>query len=136
MRFRSFGYQRTEAMTQYGPRGSIEPVAVRQHYLEDTMNKLTVAAGWAAAVLMAANMAWAAPKPADAAGPSKSANVTGKIQSVDVVNEVVTLDSGKYYMIPPAIKLDGFKAGDQVTISVDKDAQGNGTNRANALTKN
>ncbi len=99
------------------------------------MNKLTVATSWGVAVFMAATMAWAAPKPADAAGASKSSNVTGKIQSVDVVNDVVTLDSGKYYMIPPAIKLDGFKAGDQVTLSVDKDPQGNGTNRANAITK-
>jgi Cu/Ag efflux protein CusF len=99
------------------------------------MNKLTVATSWAVAAFMTANMAWAAPKPAEATGASKSSNVTGKILSVDVVNEVVTLEGGKYYMIPPAIKLDGFKAGDQVTISVDKDSEGNGTNRANALNK-
>jgi Cu/Ag efflux protein CusF len=116
-------------------RGLIKPVLVRQHHLEDNMNKLTVATSWAMAVLMVTNMAWAAPKSADATGVSKASDVTGKIHSIDIVNEVVTLESGKYYMIPPAIKLDGFKAGDQITISVDKDSQGNGTNRANALTK-
>jgi hypothetical protein len=72
---------------------------------------------------VAASVAWAAPE------------VTGKIHSVDVVNDVVTLESGKYYLIPPAIKPDGLKAGDQVTMSVDNDQQGNGTNRAETLTK-
>lgn len=96
------------------------------------MNKLTIAATGAVALCLAANTVFAAtPKAASAPAASKSADVTGKIRSVDVVNNVVTLESGVFYQIPAAVKLDGFKAGDQVTISLAP----NETHEAKAITK-
>jgi hypothetical protein len=51
-------------------------------------------------------------------------NVSGKILRVDPANQTVTLADGQYYMVPATIKLDGFKTGDQVTMSVEKDQYG------------
>jgi hypothetical protein len=82
-------------------------------HLEDDMNRRAVAASWAMAVFMAAGTALAAPS-----------NVSGKILRVDVANDTVTLADGQYYIVPPTIKLDGFKTGDQITMSVDKDQYG------------
>jgi hypothetical protein len=90
------------------------------------MNKPVFVTGWVVAVVMATSLAWAAaaPKPSAATGTTKPTEVTGKIRSVDVVNEVVKLEDGQFYLVPPSIKLDGLKAGDQVTLSGDKDQYG------------
>ena len=88
------------------------------------MKRVAVAASTVAAVVMATGLAWAAPaKPAPAAAAPTS-DVSGKILRVDPANQTVTLDSGQYYMVPASIKLDGFKTGDQVTMSVEKDQYG------------
>jgi hypothetical protein len=94
------------------------------------MKKLTMTGG-AVAICLVASMASAATPKAAAPAAAKSADVTGKIRSVDVVNDVVTLESGVFYQLPAAIKLDGFKAGDQVTISPAP----NETHEAKSITK-
>lgn len=75
-------------------------------------NKLKLATGWGLAVFLAATTAWA-----------QSANVTGKVHTVDIVNRSVTLADGRYYLFPLEIKLEDLKEGDQVTIVVDSDAK-------------
>ena len=84
------------------------------------MKKLSVSASWAMAALMAANMAWAAADPA----PAAPLQVTGKVHAVDVVNQVIKMDGGQYYVVPASINLTELKEGDQVTLSGDKDANG------------
>jgi len=86
---------------------------VQKHHVEDDMKRRTIAMSSVVAMVMAAGAALAAPT-----------NVNGKILRVDPANQTVTLDGGQYYMVPANIKLDGFKTGDQVTMSVEKDQYG------------
>ncbi len=82
--------------------------------------KLSVVACWAMAALVTANMAWAAADPA----PAAPMQVTGKVHAVDVVNQVIKMDGGQYYVVPASINLADIKEGDQLVLSGEKDATG------------
>ena len=90
------------------------------------VKKFGAAAGWAATMLLAANMAWgaAAPAPSSTPAPSKPLEVTGKIRAVDVVNQVIKLENGQFFLVPSSINLSDLKAGDQIILSGDKDQYG------------
>jgi hypothetical protein len=83
-----------------------------------------------AAVILAASTAFAAAAPAKASAkaPAKAAaattSINGKLLRVDVANHTVTTVDGQYYLVPQDINLDGFKAGDQISMSVEKDQYG------------
>lgn len=84
------------------------------------MIKLPVLAAWAMAALVAANLAWAAADPA----PAAPAQVTGKVHAVDVVNQVIKMEGGQYYVVPASVNLTEIKEGDQVVLSGEKDSTG------------
>ena len=107
------------------------------------MNRRALIIGSAAAVFLAAGTAMAAPatstpaKGSGKAAPTKvnakatadsakagPSNVSGKVLRIDVANRTVTLADGQYYNVPSAVNIDGVKAGDQVTMSVDKNQYG------------
>jgi Cu/Ag efflux protein CusF len=46
-----------------------------------------------------------------------AADATGKIKSLDMTKDVVTLDNGSSYMAPKTVKLSDFKVGQKVTVS-------------------
>jgi Cu/Ag efflux protein CusF len=46
-----------------------------------------------------------------------AADATGKIKSLDMSKDVVTLDNGSSYMAPKTVKLSDFKVGQKVTVS-------------------
>jgi hypothetical protein len=86
--------------------------------------KLAVATAWVAATLLAANAAWAAADPAPPAPTPAPIQVTGKIHAIDVVNLVIKMEGGQYYVVPSSIKLTDFKEGDQIVLSGEKDSLG------------
>ena len=90
------------------------------------VKKLSIAAGWAATVLVAANMAWAAaaPTPSDATGTPKPLEITAKIRAIDVVNQVIKLENGQFFLVPASINLSEFKEGDQIIVSGANDQYG------------
>ena len=49
-----------------------------------------------------------------------AADATGKIKSVDMTKDMVTLDNGSSYMAPKSVKLSDFKVGQKVTVSYSK----------------
>ncbi len=49
-----------------------------------------------------------------------AADATGKIKSVDMTKDMVTLDNGSSYMAPKTMKLSDFKVGQKVTVSYSK----------------
>jgi Cu/Ag efflux protein CusF len=49
-----------------------------------------------------------------------AAEATGKIKSVDMTKDMVTLDNGSTYMAPKSTKLSDFKVGEKVTVSYTK----------------
>jgi len=55
-----------------------------------------------------------------AASVAYAANATGKIKSLDMTKDMVTLDSGSSYMAPKGVKLSNFKVGERVTVSYTK----------------
>jgi len=55
-----------------------------------------------------------------AASAAYAANATGKIKSLDMTKDTVTLDSGSSYMAPKSVKLSNFKVGEKVTVSYTK----------------
>ena len=55
-----------------------------------------------------------------AASVAYAADATGKIKSLDMTKDVVTLDSGSSYMVPKSVKLSNFKVGEKVTVSYTK----------------
>jgi len=55
-----------------------------------------------------------------AASVAYAANATGKIKSLDMTKDMVTLDSGSSYMAPKGVKLSSFKVGERVTVSYTK----------------
>jgi len=55
-----------------------------------------------------------------AASVAYAANATGKIKSLDMTKDMVTLDSGSSYMAPKGVKLSNFKVGEKVTVSYTK----------------
>ena len=64
-------------------------------------------AALAAALLSAASVAYAA-------------DATGKIKSLDMSKDMITLDNGSSYMAPKSVKLSDFKVGEKVTVSYTK----------------
>jgi Cu/Ag efflux protein CusF len=55
-----------------------------------------------------------------AASVAYAADATGKIKSLDMTKDMVTLDSGSSYMAPKGMKLSNFKVGEKVTVSYTK----------------
>ena len=55
-----------------------------------------------------------------AASIAYAADATGKIKSLDMTKDMVTLDSGSSYMAPKSVKLSNFKVGEKVTVSYTK----------------
>ncbi len=55
-----------------------------------------------------------------AASVAYAADATGKIKSLDMTKDMVTLDNGSSYMAPKSVKLSDFKAGQRVTVSYTK----------------
>ncbi len=55
-----------------------------------------------------------------AASVAYAANATGKIKSLDMAKDRVTLDSGSSYMALKGVKLSNFKVGEKVTVSYTK----------------
>ena len=55
-----------------------------------------------------------------AASVAYAANATGKIKSIDMTKDMVTLDSGSSYMAPKSVKLSNFKVGEKVTVNYTK----------------
>ena len=49
-----------------------------------------------------------------------AADATGKIKSLDMTKNVVTLDNGSTYIAPKSMKLSDFKVGEKVTVSYTK----------------
>ncbi|HEY6521864.1 MAG TPA: DUF1344 domain-containing protein [Roseiarcus sp.] len=49
-----------------------------------------------------------------------AADATGKIKSLDMTKDIVTLDNGSNYMAPKSVKLSAFKVGEKVTVSYAK----------------
>ena len=49
-----------------------------------------------------------------------AAEATGKIKSLDMTKDMVTLDSGSSYIAPKSMKLSDFKVGEKVTVSYTK----------------
>jgi len=46
-----------------------------------------------------------------------AADATGKIKSIDMSKDTVTLDNGSTYMAPSTVKLSGFKVGEKVSVN-------------------
>jgi Cu/Ag efflux protein CusF len=69
--------------------------------------RILVGAVLATALMSAASIAYAA-------------DATGKIKSLDMTKDMVTLDNGSTYMAPKAAKLSDFKIGEKVTVSYTK----------------
>lgn len=69
--------------------------------------RMLVSAVLAAALLGSASVAYAA-------------DATGKIKSLDLTKDMVTLDNGSSYMAPKTMKLSDFKVGEKVTVSYTK----------------
>ena len=49
-----------------------------------------------------------------------AAGATGKIKSLDMTKNMVTLDNGSSYLAPKTVKLSDFKVGEKVTVSYTK----------------
>ena len=55
-----------------------------------------------------------------AASVAYAADATGKIKSLDMTKDMITLDSGSSYMTSKSVKLSNFKVGEKVTVSYTK----------------
>jgi Cu/Ag efflux protein CusF len=55
-----------------------------------------------------------------AASVAYAADATGKIKSLDMTKDMVTLDSGSSFWAPKSVKLSDFKVGQKVTVSYTK----------------
>jgi hypothetical protein len=69
--------------------------------------RMLVGAALATALLGSASIAYAA-------------DATGKIKSLDMTKDMVTLDNGSNYVAPKSMKLSDFKVGEKVTVSYTK----------------
>jgi Cu/Ag efflux protein CusF len=69
--------------------------------------RMLMCAAAAAALLGATSVAYAT-------------DATGKIKSLDMSKDMVTLDNGSSYMAPKGMKLSDFKVGEKVTVSFTK----------------
>ena len=54
------------------------------------------------------------------ASAADAAEATGKIKSLDMTKDMVTLDNGSTYIAPKSVKLSDFKVGEKVTVSYTK----------------
>lgn len=88
----------------------------------NTIYKHSLAAGLAMMALVAAYPAGAAEAPAPVAAAPMQAS--GKVHAVDVVNLVIKMEGGQFYLVPPSIDLTALKEGDQITLTGEKDANG------------
>ena len=55
-----------------------------------------------------------------AASVAYAADATGKIKSLDMTKDMITLDSGSSYMASKSVKLSNFKVGEKVMVSYTK----------------
>ena len=55
-----------------------------------------------------------------AASVAYAADATGKIKSLDMTRDSITLDNGSTFMAPKSVKLPNFKVGEKVTVSYTK----------------
>jgi Cu/Ag efflux protein CusF len=55
-----------------------------------------------------------------AASVAFAADATGKIKSLDMTKDMVTLDNGSSYMAPKSVSLSKFKVGEKVTVNYTK----------------
>lgn len=55
-----------------------------------------------------------------AASAAYAADATGKIKSLDMTKDSITLDNGSTFMAPKTTKLSDFKVGQKVTVSYTK----------------
>jgi Cu/Ag efflux protein CusF len=55
-----------------------------------------------------------------AASVAYAADATGKIKSLDMTKDMVTLDNGSSYTAPKSVKLSDFKVGEKVTVDYTK----------------
>jgi Cu/Ag efflux protein CusF len=69
--------------------------------------RMFAGAAFAAALLGAASVAYAA-------------DATGKIKSLDMSKDMITLDNGSSFMAPKGMRLSDFKVGEKVTVSFTK----------------
>jgi len=69
------------------------------------MNKFAISA-FAASMFMITGIAWA------------TADVTGKIRSIDTRAHEIVLQDGQYYLVPVDINLNSFKVGNMVTVTI------------------
>jgi uncharacterized protein (AIM24 family) len=69
--------------------------------------RMFATAAFAAALIGAASVAYAA-------------DASGKIKSLDMSKDMITLDNGSSYMAPKGTKLSDFKVGEKVTVSYTK----------------
>ncbi len=54
------------------------------------------------------------------AASAYAAGATGKIKSLNMTKDTVTLDNGSTYMAPKGVKLSEFKVGQNVTVNYTK----------------
>jgi Cu/Ag efflux protein CusF len=54
------------------------------------------------------------------ASAADAAEATGKIKSLDMSRDMVTLDNGSTYIAPKSTKLSDFKVGEKVTVGYTK----------------
>jgi Cu/Ag efflux protein CusF len=76
----------------------------------------------AAAILSAATTAFAA---------ESTHRTTGKIKSIDVMRDVITLEDGSTYKVARGVNIKPMKAGEKVTVTTSKFG---GTVEASAIT--
>ena len=55
-----------------------------------------------------------------AASVAYGADATGKIKTLDMSKDMITLDNGSTYWAPKSVKLSDFKIGEKVTVSYNK----------------
>ena len=55
-----------------------------------------------------------------AASVAYAADATGKIKSLDMSKDMVTLDNGSTYWAPKSVKLSDLKVGQKVTVNYTK----------------
>jgi Cu/Ag efflux protein CusF len=82
------------------------------------MKKMAVPA-LAALMVMSGSFAWA------------WSDVTGTIDKINMKSHEIVLDNGETYMVQKNVKLDSFKKGEKVTLSVENEK---GKNMANKVT--
>ena len=81
--------------------------------------KKMAAPALAALMVMSASFAWA------------WSDVTGTIDQINMKSHEIVLDNGQTYMVQKNVKLENFRKGEKVTLSVENEK---GKNMANKVT--